>query len=156
MGPGDHHTNGLSIAIQIRWKFRFTFTSILTKWLIKICVYDTTAKFVVIRWSAMVSLRKVTFPSTFNCQQIIISETGLVVRQYIIRLCCVIYDIVTETNILAQTVYIALQRLAFLQLVCLVLRISWLQYFPRFWHQNTEAWAKWSMSYRRLFQMDFI
>ena len=122
MGPGDHHTNGLSIAIQIRWKFRFTFTSILTKWSIKNLVYATTANLL---W--------------FDGQQWYYWK-----RWRFHRLS--IYDIVTETNILAQTVHIALQRLAFLQLVCLVLRISWLQYFPRFWHQNIEAWAKWSIS----------
>ena len=50
-------TNGFSIAIQIRWKFRFTLTSIMIQWSLQNFVHGTTAvlswhvqKFVAIRW----------------------------------------------------------------------------------------------------------
>ena len=52
-------TNGFSIAIQIRWQFRFTLTSILIQWSLQNCVHGTTAvlswhvqKFVAILWPA--------------------------------------------------------------------------------------------------------
>ena len=40
--PGAHFTNVFSIAIQIRWKFRFTLTSILIQWLLQNFVHGTT------------------------------------------------------------------------------------------------------------------
>ena len=55
--PGARFTNGFSIAIQIRWKFRFTPTSIMIQWSLQNFVHGTTAvlswhvqKFVAIRW----------------------------------------------------------------------------------------------------------
>ena len=58
--PGTHFTNGVSIAFQIRWKFCFILTSILTKWSLHNFVHDMTAvvlswhvqKFVAIWWPA--------------------------------------------------------------------------------------------------------
>ena len=57
--PGPRFTNGFSIAIQIRWKFRFTLISILIQWSLQNFVHGTTAvlswhvqKFVAIWWSA--------------------------------------------------------------------------------------------------------
>ena len=57
---GPRFTNGFSIAIQIRWKFRFTLISILIKWSLQNFVHGTTAvlswhvqKFVAIWWPAM-------------------------------------------------------------------------------------------------------
>ena len=56
---GPRFTNGFSIAIQIRWKFRFTLTSILIQWLLQNFVHGTTAvlswhvqNFVAIWWPA--------------------------------------------------------------------------------------------------------
>ena len=56
---GPRFTNGFSIAIQIRWKFRFTLISILIQWSLQNFVHGTTAvlswhvqKFVAIWWSA--------------------------------------------------------------------------------------------------------
>ena len=40
---GARFTNGFSIAIQIRWKFRFTITSILLQWSLQNFVHGTTA-----------------------------------------------------------------------------------------------------------------
>ena len=34
--PGPRFTNGFSVAIKIRWKFRFTLISILIQWLLQI------------------------------------------------------------------------------------------------------------------------
>ena len=42
-GTGSRFTNGFSIAIQIRWKFRFTITSILIQWLLQNFAHGTTA-----------------------------------------------------------------------------------------------------------------
>ena len=42
-GPGPRFTNGFSIAIQIRWKFRFTLISILIQWSLQNFVHGTTA-----------------------------------------------------------------------------------------------------------------
>ena len=56
---GPRFTNGFSIAIQIRWKFRFTLISILIQWSLQNFVHGTTAvlswhvqKFVAIWWPA--------------------------------------------------------------------------------------------------------
>ena len=56
---GARFTNVFSIAIQIRWKFRFTLTSILIQWSLQTFVHGTTAvlswhvqKFVAIWWPA--------------------------------------------------------------------------------------------------------
>ena len=38
-----HFTNGFSIAIQIRWKFRFTLSSIIIRWSLQNFVHGTTA-----------------------------------------------------------------------------------------------------------------
>ena len=58
-GSGSRFTNGFSIAIQIRWKFRFTLTSILIQWSLQNFAHGTTAvlswhvqKFVAIWWPA--------------------------------------------------------------------------------------------------------
>ena len=40
---GPRFTNSFSIAIQIRWKFRFTLISILIQWSLQNFVHDTTA-----------------------------------------------------------------------------------------------------------------
>ena len=40
---GARFTNGFSIAIHIRWKFRFTLTSILIQWSLQNFVHGTTA-----------------------------------------------------------------------------------------------------------------
>ena len=57
--PGPRFTNGFSIEIQIRWKFRFTLISIQIEWSLQNFVHGTTAvlswhvqKFVVIWWPA--------------------------------------------------------------------------------------------------------
>ena len=57
IGPGPRYTNGFSIGIQIRWKFRFALTSILIQWSLQNFVHGTTAvlswhvqKFVAIWW----------------------------------------------------------------------------------------------------------
>ena len=57
---GPRFTNGFSIAIQIRWKFRFTLISILMQWSLQNFVHGTTAvlswhvqEFVAIWWPAM-------------------------------------------------------------------------------------------------------
>ena len=42
--PGPRFTNGFSIAIQIRWKFRFTLISILIHWSLQNFVQGTTAE----------------------------------------------------------------------------------------------------------------
>ena len=42
-GTGPRFTNVFFIAIQIRWKFRFTLISILTQWSLQNCVHGTTA-----------------------------------------------------------------------------------------------------------------
>ena len=56
---GARFTNGISIAIQIRWKFRFTPTSILIQWSLQNFVHGTTAelswhvqKFLALWWTA--------------------------------------------------------------------------------------------------------
>ena len=56
-GAGPRFTNGFFIAIQIRWKFRFTLISILIQWSLQNFVHGTTAvlswhvqKFVAIWW----------------------------------------------------------------------------------------------------------
>ena len=41
--PGPRFTNVFFIAIQIRWKFRFTLTSTLIPWSLQNCVHGTTA-----------------------------------------------------------------------------------------------------------------
>ena len=41
--PGARFTNGFYIAIQLRWKFRFTLTSILIQWSLQNFVHGTTA-----------------------------------------------------------------------------------------------------------------
>ena len=41
--PGARFTNGFSIAIRNRWRFRVTPNSILIQWLIQNCVHGTTA-----------------------------------------------------------------------------------------------------------------
>ena len=58
-GPGARFTNGFSIAIQIRWEFRFALISILMQWSLQNFAHDTTAvlswhvqKFVAIWWPA--------------------------------------------------------------------------------------------------------
>ena len=43
VATGPHSTNGFSIAIQIRWKFRFTLISIQIQWLLQNFVHGTTA-----------------------------------------------------------------------------------------------------------------
>ena len=59
ISPGARFTNVFSIAIQIRWKYRFTLTSILIQWSLQKFVHGTTAvlswhvqKIVAIRWPA--------------------------------------------------------------------------------------------------------
>ena len=59
MCPGARFTNGFSIAIQIRWEFRFALTSIRMQWSLQNFVHGTTAllswhvqKFVAIWWPA--------------------------------------------------------------------------------------------------------
>ena len=59
MLTGPRFTNGFSIAIQIRWKFRFTLTSTLIPWSLQNFVHGTTAvlswhvqKIVAIWWPA--------------------------------------------------------------------------------------------------------
>ena len=42
-GAGPRLTNGFSIAIQIRWKFRYTLISILIQWSLQYFVHGTTA-----------------------------------------------------------------------------------------------------------------
>ena len=42
-GPGPRSTNVFSIVIQIRWKIRFTLTSILKQWSLQTFVHGTTA-----------------------------------------------------------------------------------------------------------------
>ena len=56
-GSGPRFTNSFSIAIQIRWKCRFTLISILIQWSLRNFVHGTTAvlswhvqKFVAIWW----------------------------------------------------------------------------------------------------------
>ena len=82
--PGGRFTNGFSIAIQIRWKFRFTPTSIVIPWSLQIFVHGTT---VVLSWHVMCknllrfdgqqrSYDKAKFPSYLNCGQKTVSETG--------------------------------------------------------------------------------
>ena len=41
VSPGPCFTNSFSTAIQIQWKFRFTFTSILIQWLLQNFVHGT-------------------------------------------------------------------------------------------------------------------
>ena len=43
-GPEPRFTNGFSIAIQIRWKFRFTLIAILIQWSLQNFVHGTTAE----------------------------------------------------------------------------------------------------------------
>ena len=81
-GPGARFTNGFSIAIQIRWEFRFALTSILMQWSLQIFVHGTTA---VLSWHVQNLLQsngqqqsygKAKFPSNLNCGQKNVSETG--------------------------------------------------------------------------------
>ena len=58
-----HFTNGFSMQIQIRWKFRFTLTSILLQWSLQNLVHVTTATEIQQR---KYSYGKVKFPSNFH------------------------------------------------------------------------------------------
>ena len=80
---GPRFTDRFSIAIQTRWKFRFTLTSILIQWLLQNSVHDTTA--VCCRgmcknllWSdgQQRNYGKAKFPSNLTCGQKNVSETG--------------------------------------------------------------------------------
>ena len=81
---GPRFTNGFSIAIQIRWKFRFTFISILIHWSLQIfftwhdsCAVVACAKICCdLIASSGITARKTTFPSNLNCGQKTVSETG--------------------------------------------------------------------------------
>ena len=73
--PGPRFTNEFSIAIQIRWKFRFSLTSALILWSLQNFVHGTTA---VLSWHVQNLLRsdgqqrsddKAKFPSYLNCGQ---------------------------------------------------------------------------------------
>ena len=74
-------TNGFSIAIQIRWKFRFTITSILIQWSLQRFTWcDSCA---VVACAKMMradgqqrNYSEAKFPSHLNCGQKIVSEAG--------------------------------------------------------------------------------
>ena len=75
-------TNGFSIAIQIRWKFRFTLTSTLIPWSLQNFVHGTTAvlswhvqKVVAIWWPATESWQG-EFSIVFELPAKNVSETG--------------------------------------------------------------------------------
>ena len=82
LSPGPRFTNGFSIAIRIRWKFRFILTSILATWSLQNFVHGTTAllSWHVQNWSwydgQQWHYSKVKFPSNLNYEQKIVSETG--------------------------------------------------------------------------------
>ena len=65
-------TNGFSIAIQIRWKFRFTLSSILIQWSLR----DGMCKNLLPSDGQQLNNRKAKFPSNLNCGRKIVSETG--------------------------------------------------------------------------------
>ena len=80
--PGPRFTNGFSIAIQIRWKFRFILTSIPIQWSLQNFVHGTTAvlswhvqKFVAIRWPAT-ELWQGEVSIEFDMRAKKVSETG--------------------------------------------------------------------------------
>ena len=82
-GIRPRFTNEFSIAIQIRWTFRFTLTSILANWSLQNFVQDTTdllswhvQKFVAICWPAM-ELQQGEVLIKFQLQAKMFSETGL-------------------------------------------------------------------------------
>ena len=84
--PGPRFTNGFSIAIQIRWKFRFTLISILIQWSLQNFVHGTTAmlswhvqKFVAIWWPAT-ELQQGEVSIEFELRQKIVSETDMVFK----------------------------------------------------------------------------
>ena len=74
-GPRPRFTNGFSIAIQIRWKFRFTLTSILIQWLPQLCCRGMCKKLL---WSdrQQWNYGNAKFPSNLNCGKNTVSETG--------------------------------------------------------------------------------
>ena len=79
---GPRFTNGFSIAIQIRWKFRFPLISILIQWSLQNFVNDTTAvlswhvqKFLAIWWPAT-ELQQSEVSIEFELRAKIVSETG--------------------------------------------------------------------------------
>ena len=65
---GARFTNGFSIAIQIRWRFRFALTSILIQLSLQNCVHGTTAvlswhvqKVVAILWTSNGIMARISF-----------------------------------------------------------------------------------------------
>ena len=79
---GPRFTNAFSIAIQIRWKFRFTLTMIIIQWLQQSLVYGTTAvlswhvpKFVAISLAAT-ELQQGEVFIVFELRAKFASETG--------------------------------------------------------------------------------
>ena len=88
-GTGPRFTNGFSIAIQIRWKFRFTLISILIQWSLQNFVHGTTAvlswhvqTFVAIWWPAT-ELQQGEVSIEFELRAKIVSETGPRMELYI-------------------------------------------------------------------------
>ena len=80
--PGPRFTNDFSIAVQIRWKFRFTLISILIQWSLQNFVHGTTAvlswhvqTFVAICWPAT-ELWQGEVSIEFELQAKSVSETG--------------------------------------------------------------------------------
>ena len=80
--PGARFTNGFCITIQIRWKFRFTLTSILIQWTLQNFVHGTAAvlswhvqKFVAIWWPAT-ELWQGEVSIEFELRAKNVSETG--------------------------------------------------------------------------------
>ena len=81
-GSGPRFTNGFSIAIQIRWKFRFALTSILIKWSLPNFLHGTTAvlswhvqKFAAIWWP-ITELQQGKLSVEFEFRAKNVSETG--------------------------------------------------------------------------------
>ena len=80
--PGPRFTNGFSIAIQTRWKFRSTLTSILIQWSLQNFVHGTTA---VLSWHVQIFVA-IWWPATelwqgevsieFELRAKTVSETG--------------------------------------------------------------------------------
>ena len=98
VGP---RTNGFSIAIKIRWKFRFTLTSILLQWIsdrCKICTWQDScaavicAKIVAMWRQANVITARQIFHRMWiapgNCGQEIFSETAPGPNQMLLTLIC--------------------------------------------------------------------
>ena len=80
--PGPRFTNEFSIAIQIRWKFRFSLTSTLILWSLQNFIHGTTAvlswhvqKFVAI-WRPAAELWQGEVSIVFELRAKTVSETG--------------------------------------------------------------------------------